>query len=133
MIRLFTIFLALSHACLAWSADERPLTIPDIMKFRDIETPVLSEDGRWIAFSSVPDRGDPEGVIRATDGAAVYRIARGVMPVIDKSGRRVGLTLRPSAIDVEKAGDDKKKESRTKGRARGSQCRGWRPTGMGAG
>ncbi|MBM3306016.1 MAG: hypothetical protein FJY79_08775, partial [Candidatus Aminicenantes bacterium] len=41
---------------------KKPLTFTDMMKFRHLQNPVISEDGRWVAFASQPDRGDGEGM-----------------------------------------------------------------------
>jgi len=93
---------------------DKSLTVEDIMKFRHIQDVVVSEDGRWTAYSSEPDRGDGEGVVRAVAGEAAYRVERGHQPVIDKTGRWAAMTLKPPARELEAAGKDKKKREALK-------------------
>lgn len=84
------------------------------MKFRHIKNVQISDDGTWVVFASVPDRGDPEGVVRATEGDAVWRIPRGSSPAVAKTGDWAGFIILPPALEVEKAGKDKKKKEKLK-------------------
>ena len=45
------------------AADKRPLTVQDMMHFRQIQRPVIADEGGWVAYTARPDRGDPEGVV----------------------------------------------------------------------
>ena len=58
-------------------AQKRALTPDDWDRWRSISGPAISPDGRWVVYSLVPQVGDGELVVRATQGAAEYRIPRG--------------------------------------------------------
>ncbi len=82
----------------------RPLTFTDLMKLREIAQPSISSDGAWIAFTAEPDRGDPEVIVRAVDGAARYVIPLASNPVIARGGSWVAARLNPSMAEQEAAG-----------------------------
>lgn len=52
----------------------RPLTADDIAHWRTIESPALSNDGRWLAYSLEQSDGEGEVVIRATQGDGERRV-----------------------------------------------------------
>src|SRR5690242_14465516 len=58
-------------------AAKRPLTPEDWDHWRSISSPAVSNDGRWVAYSLVPQVGDGDLVVRATNGSTEYRIPRG--------------------------------------------------------
>jgi Tol biopolymer transport system component len=62
------VVLSLLLAAPVTGREKRPLTFVDLMQLREIEQPSISADGRWIAFTAEPDRGDPEVVVRSTRG-----------------------------------------------------------------
>lgn len=80
----------------------RPFTLSDVMRFRAIEDPVISDDGRWVAYVLQPDRGDGEARVCSIDGAKAYSLERGVRPVFSRNGRWVGALRRIRAVDAEK-------------------------------
>lgn len=55
----------------------RTLTYADAATFRDISSPALSRDGRWLATLEMPAEGDGEVVVRAIDTSQVWRIPVG--------------------------------------------------------
>ncbi|NHZ73093.1 MAG: hypothetical protein GWP16_01320, partial [Nitrospirae bacterium] len=103
--------IVMSMCASASVAGTKPLTWVDLMQFRQIEGPVLSKQGNWIAYSLRPDRGDGEVEVRGTDGGTVYRIELGSDPAISGDERWVAATIQPTleqqleAEDVEN-GDD---------------------------
>ncbi|MGD8698243.1 MAG: prolyl oligopeptidase family serine peptidase [Gemmatimonadales bacterium] len=86
---------------------KRPLTYTDLMKFRQVESPSVSKDGRWIAFQAAPDRGDGEVIVRSTDGTVRYTVPLGAAPVLAGDSRWVAMRLEPSLEAAEKAKDAK--------------------------
>src|SRR5262245_982449 len=58
-------------------APKRPLTPADWDHWRSIASPVVSNDGKWVVYSTVPQVGDGELVVRATHGSTEYRVPRG--------------------------------------------------------
>jgi dipeptidyl aminopeptidase/acylaminoacyl peptidase len=75
------------------------------MKIRQIEQPSISADGRWIAFTAEPDRGDPEVVIRDVDGSNRYATSPASDPLISKSGTWVAARIVPSLEERETSED----------------------------
>ena len=55
----------------------RPITQDVYDDWRAIQGAALSRDGRWVAYSLVPQVGDGELVVRATRGTKEYRATRG--------------------------------------------------------
>ena len=90
-------------------AGSKPLTWVDLMQFRQIEGPVLSKQGAWVAYSLKPDRGDGEVVVRSTDGEVVYRIELGSDPEISGDEHWVAAATQPSLeaqLEAEEENDD---------------------------
>ena len=58
-------------------APKRALTPDDWDKWRSISGAAISNDGKWAVYSLVPQVGDGELVIRATQAATEYRVPRG--------------------------------------------------------
>jgi dipeptidyl aminopeptidase/acylaminoacyl peptidase len=90
-------------------AQKKPLTFTDIMKFKQIENPVISEDGNWVAYGTQPDRGDGEVKVHSLQSKKVYAIPRGSKPVFSKDARWVVMSVKPSAVEIEKKEKDKDK------------------------
>lgn len=87
--------------------EKRPLTFTDLMKIRQIEQPSISNDGRWIAFTARPDRGDPEVIVRTTDGRTRHVVALASRPAVARGGGWVAARAEPSleARETAKPGD----------------------------
>ena len=88
------VHFCLIFAVLLFTADSRllaqgnqVLTFQDIMKFKAIQNPVISENGKWVAYATKPDRGDGEVNIHSTDGNTLYTIERGSRPQLTADGR----------------------------------------------
>ncbi|MFY0683586.1 MAG: S9 family peptidase [Balneola sp.] len=61
------------------------LSFEDVMKFEDIQSPKLSNNGNWIAYGVWPDRGDGKVVIQHTSNKTDYEIDLGANPVISNN------------------------------------------------
>ena len=97
-----------------WGQSNKALTVQDLMRFKRIEDVVISEKGDWIAYGVEADRGDGEGVVRATSGDVRYRVPRGTKPSISKLGQWVSFVEEPAALEKEKADGNKKKLKKLK-------------------
>ncbi len=86
------------------------LTFEDVMKFKEIHDPVISEDGWWIAYTAQPDRGDGEAVIHGLKDGSRFVVERGSRPQISKDSKWVVMAVRPKALDLEKSPKDKPKD-----------------------
>jgi dipeptidyl aminopeptidase/acylaminoacyl peptidase len=95
------------------SAETQPkkaLTYKDMMQFKHIQKPVISEDGIFLAYGLQPDRGDGKAKIHNIKNGKVFSIDYGSDPKISKNSRWVAMFLKPKAIDMEKAKKEKPKQ-----------------------
>ena len=72
--------LLLAAAFAAAAPGTKTITFADLMKFRAIGGPVISEDGKVVAYGLQPDRGDGEAVVHVlatgkTHQGAAWRLA----------------------------------------------------------
>lgn len=90
---------------------KRPMTVLDMMKFRQIRHSTISDDGLWITYTEKPDRGNSEVVVYKPDqsGEPFKRIERGQQGVFSKDARWLAALIDPDALD--KA--NKKKDLKT--------------------
>ena len=63
----------------AQTTSKRALTQADWDTWRSINGATLSNDGRWAVYTLVPQVGDGELIIRATQGTTEYRVPRGFL------------------------------------------------------
>ena len=109
-LRLHVFLTALLLLPLSMQAQPgRALTFQDIMKFKSIETPAISDDGLWIAYATQPDRGDGEAFVQSTHSGTGYTIPRGGRATFSTDGRWVAVAVKPRAVDLEGKSDDKDK------------------------
>ena len=97
---------------------KRPLTMDDLLSWKGIRSPALSNDGRWMAYILAPNEGDAEFVVRsAASGAKETRVAVGEPPqgfgaatsiAISGNNRWVAYTVYPKADDAKKARKDRR-------------------------
>jgi dipeptidyl aminopeptidase/acylaminoacyl peptidase len=101
----------------AAAAGDRPLAFTDLMMFRQIEDVVISDNGGWVAYALVPDRGDGEVVVRSTTTETEYRVERGARPVISGDGKWLVAAVTPTLEEREKAEDQNEDEGPNEGMA----------------
>src|SRR5215510_10341013 len=77
MRKLSIALAALVVLPIAAHAQKKALTQADWDKWKSISSPVLSNDGKWAAYTLVPQVGDGELVIHSTSGSTEYRVPRG--------------------------------------------------------
>src|SRR5215208_1797625 len=58
-------------------AQKKALTQADWDKWKSINAPALSNDGKWAVYTLIPQVGDGELVIRSTSGTVEYKVPRG--------------------------------------------------------
>src|SRR5690625_5457938 len=63
---VFLLLLLICFGTDALTAQEQ-FTFEDVMKFEDIKTPVISADGKWVAYGIWPEIGDGETLIRSEE------------------------------------------------------------------
>ncbi len=79
--------IAILPAASLYAQEKKTLDLTDLMKFKQIQSPSISDDGKWVSFASVPDRGDPEVVVYSTTGKEKYLIPLGKSPMISSNGK----------------------------------------------
>ena len=62
------------------------LSFEDVMKFEDIGSIQLSDNGNWVAYEVWPDRGDGRVEVKSTNGNNTYSIMLGASPRITPNG-----------------------------------------------
>lgn len=67
----------MASPALAQTSPKKPLTQDTYDSWRTIAAPVVSADGRWIAYTLSPVVGDGEVIVRATSGNRELRFDRG--------------------------------------------------------
>ncbi|MES3035361.1 MAG: prolyl oligopeptidase family serine peptidase [Gemmatimonadota bacterium] len=97
---------------------KRPLTMEDLLSWKGIRSPSLSNDGRWMAYVLAPNEGDAEFIVRGTAAdAKETRIAIGEPPAgfgagpslaISGNNRWVAYTIYPKAEEAKKARKDRR-------------------------
>jgi dipeptidyl aminopeptidase/acylaminoacyl peptidase len=111
---IITLYCSLSFASSeAVGQSKQPLTFADVMKFRSIVTPTISDNGDWIALSAVPDRGDSEGLVFAVNSDANHppiSVERGVAPQVSQDGIQILFKQKMSLLDEETLTKEQKKD-----------------------
>ncbi len=78
--RLFCVIaLSVSAICLPRPAvgDQTALQLPDILAWKRIQTPVVSNDGHWFAYKLVPNDGNAEVVLKNLQDGKEQRFSMG--------------------------------------------------------
>ncbi len=102
----------------AVAAAKRPLTMEDLLSWKGIRSPTLSNDGRWMAYVLAPNEGDGHFVVRGTAAAATEtRVPIGESPSgfgaaagvgISGNNRWAAYTIYPTADEARKARRDRR-------------------------
>lgn len=86
------------------------LSFEDIMRFKQIEHPVISQDGTVVAYGAQPDRGDGEALIHNLKNGKVVAVERGNRPLISNNSLWAVTVVQPKAVGLAKAEKDKPKQ-----------------------
>jgi dipeptidyl aminopeptidase/acylaminoacyl peptidase len=62
------------------------MELVDMMKFQQLKTPSISNDGAWIVHGAVPDRGDPRVLVYSYDGSRQHQMDGAKDPLISNNG-----------------------------------------------
>ncbi|WP_185962617.1 prolyl oligopeptidase family serine peptidase [Thalassomonas sp. M1454] len=91
-------------------AEKVPLKITDIMKFRSIVSPQLSDNGKWLAYSAQPDRGNSTYHVQSIDGDITYQVNFGTSGTFSEDGKYIAIMVDVDLLTKEQtAKKDKKK------------------------
>jgi len=83
--RLF-LFLIVASFVPALGTAQGVLSFEDVMKFEDIGSIQLSDNGNWVAYEVWPDRGDGRVEVKSINGRNTYSIVLGASPRITPNG-----------------------------------------------
>src|ERR1041385_5123021 len=72
-----TLTIAFAIPSLVVAQQKKALTQADWDKWKSINAPALSPDGKWAVYTLIPQVGDGELVIRSTSGSTEYHVPRG--------------------------------------------------------
>ncbi|OGU14449.1 MAG: hypothetical protein A2X61_14320 [Ignavibacteria bacterium GWB2_35_12] len=114
-IKILTLIIISSTLIgIAYQADgkgKKPLTFTDVMKFKSITSTVISDDGRFTAYTATPDRGDPNIMVQSIAADSIqFIIQRAESPVISSNSEYVIYSIPPKAWEFENADKDKPKK-----------------------
>jgi dipeptidyl aminopeptidase/acylaminoacyl peptidase len=104
----FVLATALLPGGLAAADGSRPLDYRAYDGWNAIRAPVLSDDGRYLAYALTPEDGDPTLVVRDLTGGTERRETRGAAPQFAALGRFVIFTHPALKRDVDAAKKAKK-------------------------
>jgi len=100
-------------ACAALAQVQKPLTVPDMVAWKRIQTPAVSPDGNWFAYRLAPAEGSAEVVVRNLQTGdekrfpAGDRAASSPGPVAGGRGGRGGPGGPGSSSDLAISGDSR--------------------------
>lgn len=99
-----------------WTAKstKKPLELQDIMKFKQIRGPLISDNGKWVTYSAKPDRGNGQVIAVHTESGKSFTIKRGAKPIITKNGAFVAAAVEPDFAALEKWAGGKDKKNKKK-------------------
>ena len=90
--------------------EKKELSFQDIMKFREIHTPVISENGHWLAFEARPGVGDSLVFIHGVENNKEYSVDRGKRPVLAKNSKWAAVFVAPEAYGLTESEKKKQKQ-----------------------
>ncbi|MBY5992756.1 S9 family peptidase [Ferrimonas balearica] len=85
-----------------------PVTPEAVMGFKSLKDPVLAGNGAVVAFTAAPDRGDPQGRVRRSDGQ-LFTLERAQKPIVNANGRFVLFEQPVPLLEQENAGAKERK------------------------
>ncbi len=106
LCRLFFIIVfisSLAHQNTFSEKEKKPFTFDDIMKFKSLRSPQITDFGDWIVYTVQPDRGDGEAVVRSTRNETKYTIPRGGRPSISEKAEWMAFKITPKALELANA------------------------------
>ena len=107
MKQLLILLIILSNLNL-FSIEKRKFTFEDAMKFEEIKSKFISNNGEWLIYTVKPDRGDGYAVVRSIEGEIEYKIERAEKPSYSEKMNVIAFSIKPKAIDYINAKKDEK-------------------------
>ncbi len=108
---IFFVLLSFVFLFSAQAVEKKKYDFVEAMKFRYITESDLSKDGKWVAYSTGQDRGDPIGYVKSVVNDSTYEIKGGISPKFNNNSTWAGFIVKPAALEVLNAKKDKPKDS----------------------
>lgn len=86
---------------LSWA--QKPVTFDDLMHLNSHKQLQQSEDGRYLAYTVSPDRGDPTVVLRHSHGTQQFSVVNGQQPSFSEDGNWLMVWQKPTLLATEQA------------------------------
>jgi len=109
--RFLALTLLLLATLQAHPQEKKALGVHDLMKFRQIVSPAISNNGLWVVHTAKPDRGDPGVMVYSTRDKKVYTMDLAEKPALSNDGLWVAAVKTIPVSELEKS--DKKETART--------------------
>ncbi|MFH1051462.1 MAG: prolyl oligopeptidase family serine peptidase [bacterium] len=93
------------------NAGKKSFTIDDAMKFQVIKSSAISDNGRWVAYHTEPDRGNPVTYVKLSEefeNDKEYKIDMGTYPKFSNDSKWLAAIVKPKDIQLLNAEKDKK-------------------------
>jgi dipeptidyl aminopeptidase/acylaminoacyl peptidase len=81
--RSLSVFAALALTATLCAAELKPLSLPDVLAWKRIQSPAASSDGQWFAYKLAPNDGDSTLVLKNVRDGKEQRFVTGEIPRID--------------------------------------------------
>ncbi|MBD3616480.1 MAG: S9 family peptidase [Gracilimonas sp.] len=107
--RFFLLIIGL-FICPVLTTGQGVLSFEDVMKFEDIGSIELSDNGNWAAYEIWPDRGDGKVEVKSTNGRQTFSMKLGASPKITSNGAWVAAFRKVKLAEELKAEKDKPKQ-----------------------
>jgi dipeptidyl aminopeptidase/acylaminoacyl peptidase len=105
---LFCCFL-LSFSLLSKAQNKKPISHADYDQWQSVQSPQISNDGKWVVYLVNPQEGDGELIIQSSDGKYKKQVPRGYNSIISQDSRFVVFKIRPQFKDTRDARIKKKR------------------------
>ncbi|MCX7880368.1 MAG: prolyl oligopeptidase family serine peptidase [Ignavibacteria bacterium] len=90
-----------------FSQEPKQFNFVDAMKFPTIRHQNISNDGRWVGYSFVFERGDPISFIVSTETESKISFPRALKPEFSNNSKWVAFQFKPKQVDVENSEKEK--------------------------
>lgn len=109
-MKLLPLASAILLASGAATADDKTLTLNDIMVFESLKKPVLSDNGQVLAVEAAPDRGDSHTLVKLLGSDRSFDLEGASKPKVSADGRFVASVIKPGLFESETASKKDKKK-----------------------
>ncbi|MEJ5245562.1 MAG: prolyl oligopeptidase family serine peptidase [Bacteroidota bacterium] len=91
---------------------KKPYTFEDAMRFKLIRETSLSQNGKWLAYTLVPDRGDRTLYIQSLEDTIKFTYENGSKPKLSPKTDWAAFEILPKQIEIENAGKKDKPKNK---------------------